>query len=236
MEEIQDNICEECKNEEESVKNNLIISNEFSLIKECDFVFVTVGTPQRANGAIELSMIKNSATKIGKILQNTRKNPVILIKSTVIPGTMKNIILPILEKNSKKKAGKDFGLISNPEFLQETTSIKDTKFPHAIVLGGEDTKFMKRAERFFSKMFSGVYANRFQAVYIGEDPIQKYWTLRQKALIFDVPEKPVEISGKDAIPFLEKILTRKIIFIHFLANRQSLFTIIFSKENHFFIL
>ena len=54
------------------LKNNLIISNEFSLIKECDFVFVTVGTPQRANGAIELSMIKNSATKIGKILRNTR--------------------------------------------------------------------------------------------------------------------------------------------------------------------
>ena len=134
------------------LKNNLIISNEFSLIKECDFVFVTVGTPQRANGAIELSMIKNSATKIGKILRNTRKNPVILIKSTVIPGTMKNIILPILEKNSKKKAGKDFGLISNPEFLQETTSIKDTKFPHAVVLGGYDTKYMKKTKSFFSKL------------------------------------------------------------------------------------
>ena len=134
------------------LKNNLIISNEFSLIKECDFVFVTVGTPQRADGAIELSMIKNSATKIGKILHNTRKNPVILIKSTVIPGTMKNIILPILEKNSKKKAGKDFGLISNPEFLQETTSIKDTKFPHAVVLGGYDTKYMKKTKSFFSKL------------------------------------------------------------------------------------
>ena len=113
---------------------------------------MTVGTPQRADGAIELSMIKNSATKIGKILHNTRKNPVILIKSTVIPGTMKNIILPILEKNSKKKAGKDFGLISNPEFLQETTSIKDTKFPHAVVLGGYDTKYMKKTKSFFSKL------------------------------------------------------------------------------------
>ncbi len=46
---------------------------------------------------------------------------------------MKNIVLPILERNSKKRAGKNFGLISNPEFLQETNAIKDTKFPHAVV-------------------------------------------------------------------------------------------------------
>ena len=59
-------------------------------------------------------------------------------------------------------------------------------------------------------MIRGVYANRFQAVYIGEDPIQKYWTLRQKALIFDVPEKPIEIKGPDAVKFLDKVLTRKI--------------------------
>ena len=75
-----------------------------------------------------------------------------MIKSTVIPGTMKNTILPILEKKSKKKAGKDFGLISNPEFLQETTSIRDTRFPHAVVLGGYNTKYMKKAKSFFSKL------------------------------------------------------------------------------------
>ena len=65
---------------------------------------------------------------------------------------MKKDILPILENNSKKKAGKDFGLISNPEFLQESTAIKDTKFPHAIVLGGYQTRFMKKAKKFFVKL------------------------------------------------------------------------------------
>jgi len=55
-------------------------------------------------------------------------------------------------KNSKKKAGKNFGLISNPEFLQETNAIKDTKFPHAVVLGGYNTKYMKKAKMFFSKL------------------------------------------------------------------------------------
>ena len=65
------------------LKNDLIKSNDISLIKQCDFIFVTVGTPQKANGAIELSMIKNSVSKIGIILHNNKKDQIILIKSTV---------------------------------------------------------------------------------------------------------------------------------------------------------
>jgi UDPglucose 6-dehydrogenase len=64
---------------------------------------------------------------------------------------MKDVVLPILERNSKKKAGKDFGLISNPEFLQESQAIQDTIKPHVVVLGGYRTKFMKKTEKFFSQ-------------------------------------------------------------------------------------
>ncbi len=136
----------------EGLKKKLTISNDYSLVKDCDFVFVTVGTPQSFDGSIDLSMIKKSVKEIGKTMYRNKKNQIILIKSTVTPGTMKNIVLPILEKNSKKKAGKNFGLISNPEFLQETNAIKDTKFPHAVVLGGYNTKYMKKAKMFFSKL------------------------------------------------------------------------------------
>ena len=138
------------------LKKKLTISNDFSLIKNCDMIFVAVGTPQKPNGAIELSMIKKAVTSIGRILAKSKKKPIVLIKSTVIPGTMQNVILPILEKRSGKKAGKEFGLISNPEFLQESSAIKDTKFPHVIVLGGYQTKFMKKAKRFFSKLHPNV--------------------------------------------------------------------------------
>jgi len=138
------------------LKKKLIISDDFSLIKDCDMIFVAVGTPQKSNGAIELSMIKKAVTSVGKILSKTKKNPIVLIKSTVIPGTMQNVILPILEKRSGKKAGKEFGLISNPEFLRESSAIRDTKFPHVIVLGGYQTKFMKKAKRFFSKLHPNV--------------------------------------------------------------------------------
>ena len=138
------------------LKKKLKISTNFSLIKDSDIVFVTVGTPQRANGSIELSMIKNAVKTIGKFLKTNKKSPIILIKSTVTPGTMQNVVLPILERESRKKAGKDFGLISNPEFLQESTAIRDTKFPHVIVLGGYQTKYMKKAERFFSKIHPNI--------------------------------------------------------------------------------
>ena len=134
------------------LRKKLVISNNFSLINDCDFIFVTVGTPQKSNGEIELSIIKKAVTSIGEILHKNMKKPIIIIKSTVVPGTMKNLILPILEKKSNKKAGKDFGLISNPEFLQESSAIKDTKFPHAIVLGGYQTKYMRKANNFFSKL------------------------------------------------------------------------------------
>ena len=134
------------------LKKKLKIRNDFSLINDCNFIFVTVGTPQNQNGSIDLSIIKKAISTIGENLQKNKKKPIILIKSTVIPGTIKKIILPILEKKSNKKNGKDFGLISNPEFLQESSAIRDTKFPHAVVLGGNQTEFMKKAKKLFVKL------------------------------------------------------------------------------------
>jgi len=133
-----------------ALKKKLIITNKLSSISNCDFIFITVATPQKKNGEIDLSFIKEIVRSVGKLISKNKKKPIILIKSTVIPGTMKQVVLPILERNSKKKAGKDFGLISNPEFLQESLAIQDTIKPHVVVLGGYRTKFMKKTEKFFS--------------------------------------------------------------------------------------
>jgi UDPglucose 6-dehydrogenase len=138
------------------LKKKLVIKTNFSLINDCDMIFVTVGTPQKSNGSIELSMIKNAVSAIGTIIAKSKKNQIIFIKSTVTPGTLQNIILPILEKKSRKKAGKEFGLISNPEFLQESSAISDTKYPHVVVLGGYKTKYMKKAKSFFSNLHPNV--------------------------------------------------------------------------------
>ena len=92
------------------------------------------------------------------------------------------------------------GNLQEESDLNKTIKISARRF--------EESPYIERTDS--PKMVRGVYAGRYFPISIGEDAIEKYWLLRQKALIFDVPEKPVEISGKDAIPFLEKILTRKI--------------------------
>ena len=90
--------------------------------------------------------------------------------------------------------------------IQEDLDINDT-----VRVSSRCFEVSPFLERYDSRdMVRGVYAGRFFTICNGEDPIQKYWTLRRKALIFDVPEKPVEISGADAVPFLEKVLSRRV--------------------------
>ena len=84
--------------------------------------------------------------------------------------------------------------------LKKTIKISARRF--------EESPYIKRTDH--PDMVRGVYAGRYFAISLGEDPIQKYWLLRQKAAIFDVPEKPIDISGPDAAIFLEKVMTRKV--------------------------
>ena len=83
--------------------------------------------------------------------------------------------------------------------LQNTIKISARRF--------EESPYISRIDD--SKMIRGVYAGRYHAIYNDEDVLHKYWTLRKKALIYDVPEKPIEISGPDATNFLNKVLTRE---------------------------
>ena len=90
--------------------------------------------------------------------------------------------------------------------IQEDLDINDT-----VRVSSRCFEVSPYLERYDSPdMVRGVYAGRFFTIHNGEDPVRKYWTLRSKALIYDVPEKPVEISGPDAVPFLEKVLSRKV--------------------------
>ncbi len=90
--------------------------------------------------------------------------------------------------------------------LQEASDLDNTVAISARRF--EESPFIERTGS--PDMVRGVYAGRYFAIYMGEDWIRKYWVLRQKALIFDVPEKPVEISGPDAVPFLERVLARRV--------------------------
>ena len=137
-------------------KNLKISSDPVEIVTKCKIIFITVGTPQQSNGSIDLSMVKSVIAEIGILLKNTSNKPIIIIKSTVVPGTTQNVLLPILKKKSGKTEGRDFEIITNPEFLRESMAIADTTNPHIIVLGGTKNKFMNITEKFYQKLHKGV--------------------------------------------------------------------------------
>lgn len=111
-----------------------------------DFIFLAVGTPSDPSGAIDLTQVKSAAEKVGAALANSSQWHVVVIKSTVIPGSTVDQIIPILESASGKKAGIGFGVVVNPEFLTEGTALSDFMLPDRIVLGGSDEKSLQQVK------------------------------------------------------------------------------------------
>ncbi len=109
-------------------------------LKNTDITFICVGTPSEKDSSIDLSFIKQAAMEIGRQLKTRDEWHLVAVKSTVLPGTTQNVVLPILEKHSRKKAGQDFGVAMNPEFLREGDAVKDFLKPDRIVIGSFDEK------------------------------------------------------------------------------------------------
>jgi UDPglucose 6-dehydrogenase/GDP-mannose 6-dehydrogenase len=108
-------------------------------VLESDLSLIAVGTPFDGS-AIDLKYIREVARQIGEVLRDKGSYHVVVVKSTVVPGTTDDVVLPILEQASGKKAGKDFGVGMNPEFLREGEAVDDFMFPDRIVLGGIDAR------------------------------------------------------------------------------------------------
>ena len=104
-------------------------------VRHTDLVLVCVGTPSQANGGIDLKFIRRVCEQIGTTLKDHHGAPVIVMRSTMLPGTMRDVVIPILEKSSGKKAGEEFGVCINPEFLREGTAVHDYYHPPKTVIG-----------------------------------------------------------------------------------------------------
>lgn len=104
-------------------------------IRETELSFVCVGTPSQANGNLDLRYIKRVCEQIGQALKNKAARHVVVMRSTILPGTMHKIVIPILEESSGKQAGHDFGVCHNPEFLREGSAVKDFNSPPKTVIG-----------------------------------------------------------------------------------------------------
>ena len=113
-------------------------SDPVQAIRETELSFVCVGTPSQANGNLDLKYIRRICEQIGQALKTKTTRHTVVIRSTILPGTMRSIVIPTLEEFSGKKAGVDFGVCNNPEFLREGSAVKDFRSPPKTVIGELD--------------------------------------------------------------------------------------------------
>ena len=123
-------------------------------VMDSDISLIAVGTPFDGN-EIDLKYIKMVSREIGEILKLKDAYHVVVVKSTVVPGTTEDVVLPILEAASGKTAGVDFGLGMNPEFLREGQAIPDFMLPDRIVMGGIDQRSIDVQQEMYA-VFEGV--------------------------------------------------------------------------------
>ena len=115
-------------------------------------VFLCVGTPSREDGSIDTSQIVAAAKTVGAGMPSAKGYQVVVVKSTVIPGTTESGVRPALEQESGKTSGKDFGLCVNPEFLREGSALTDALHPDRLVIGSMDERSGRTLARVYAKM------------------------------------------------------------------------------------
>ena len=109
-------------------------------VLKSEISIISVGTPSRKNGSIDLSHVESVCKSLGDSIKHKNEYHTIILRSTVLPETCENILIPILEERSSKKIGKDFGFIFNPEFLREGSAADDFYFPPKTVIGFSEEK------------------------------------------------------------------------------------------------
>ncbi|HEY9035103.1 MAG TPA: UDP-glucose/GDP-mannose dehydrogenase family protein [Pseudomonadales bacterium] len=109
-------------------------------IRNTEISLICVGTPSAANGSLNLAHVESVCQQIGTVLRDKAAWHLVVLRSTVLPGTITEVVRPLLERHSGKQAGVGFGLCNNPEFLRESTAIDDYFNPPKTVVGADDER------------------------------------------------------------------------------------------------
>jgi UDPglucose 6-dehydrogenase len=126
-------------------------------VRKTGLTFICVGTPSNDDGSIDLQQVEKVSRTIGKSLGSDKKYHTIIVKSTVLPGTTETLVVPILERESRKKAFVDFGIGSNPEFLKEGTAVDDFFHTDRVVIGANDQKTTEVLEKVYQPLDAPIY-------------------------------------------------------------------------------
>ncbi|MGH8301910.1 MAG: nucleotide sugar dehydrogenase, partial [Steroidobacteraceae bacterium] len=111
-----------------------------SAVLDSEITFVCVPTPSQTNGNLYFRYLERVCSEIGSALLEKRSFHVVVVRSTILPGTVKGLVIPTLERASGRRVGEDFGVCNNPEFLRESTAVADFRNPSKTVIGASDSR------------------------------------------------------------------------------------------------
>lgn len=134
--------------EEVHEKGKLEASTDYDDLENKEAVFLTLPTPSKEDGSIDLDYLREGTRSVGKVL-GRMNNPLIVVKSTVLPKTTEDVVIPALEEESGLEAGEDFRVCMNPEFLREGSALDDFLEPDRIVLGELDQESGDKLEKLY---------------------------------------------------------------------------------------
>jgi GDP-mannose 6-dehydrogenase len=117
-----------------------VTADALEAVAATELSLVCVGTPSRANGSLDVSAVEAVVEQIGKAIAAKGSYHSVVIRSTVLPGTVKERLLPVLERETGGTAGSAFGLASNPEFMREGSAVADFRSPPKTVIGEIDER------------------------------------------------------------------------------------------------
>ena len=126
-------------------------------VHDSQISLVCVGTPSRPNGSLDLSFVKRVCEDIGEVLRNKNQPHVIVMRSTMLPGSLETVVVPALENSSGKKCGRDFSVCVNPEFLREGSSLKDFFAPPFTLIGADESQVAELVRDLYAEIDAPVF-------------------------------------------------------------------------------
>lgn len=127
-------------------------SDPLSAVSQSDISLICVGTPSNENGSLDLRYVQNVAREVGRALRKRDSYHLVVVRSTMLPGSTETVVLPLIQEESGKKVGDDFGLCVNPEFLREGTSVDDYYNPPFTLIGAWDERSARLLESAYKEI------------------------------------------------------------------------------------
>jgi len=136
--------------------SSLFATTDYADLADVEVIFLALPTPTNDDGSIDTAYVEAGAEALGGVLADVEGYPTVVVKSTVVPGTTADVVGSILERESGLRAGTDFGLAMNPEFLREGSAVDDFNHPDKIVFGTTDDRALDALETVYAPLLDDV--------------------------------------------------------------------------------